>query len=604
MVIALPWVARAVGNEVDLAGQISHTRGLYQPLQWLGATPPEEKENQMLLTALQNLKPHGSELEVSALEAFASAHAGSPWRPSIEANLGRYYADHGRFGDAIKSWTSVWQATASAGDGVGKQLADATFLQLSKLLLGLGKVDELKVLYNQAGNRSFGKGSQLQIYNNTRHDYESMVRGTDTAFRCGAYALNRVGIKLKGNAFDRSTALGSPSPSTGFSLLKLVELGKQAGLDLVAVKWPGGQTLVTPCVVHWKDNHYAAILAETNGFYEVDDTLFYDHRWLSQKDIAMEASGMFLVPKDKLPGNWTVLTDSEAAQVYGRGFVGSAPDPCDCGSSCCTAGSGGAGGSGGKSGPGGPGGPPGGPWGWGPGGPTLCNDCSGMPAWQVSEPQINLFLHDEPVGYQSALGGRISFLLSYKQRDIDPTSGTAPLSPRTISPNFFSVGANWFLSWLSYVKPLIITGCGPGNAQLMQPNGSWRTYTPDNSTPEYYSGSVMQQLTNAAGELTFIVSRRDGSKDCYGFVPQETPNGEPGAVALLSAQVDPYNHTNSFIYTDNGSTVWLNYVVDADGRTNTLNYSNPAFPAQITGVTDPVADQPYRRAGDEQCGAI
>jgi len=121
----------------------------------------------------------------------------------------------------------------------------------------------------------------------------------------------------------------------------------------------------------------------------------------------------------------------------------------------------------------------------------------------------------------------------------------------------------------------------------MQPNGSWRTYTPDNSTPEYYSGSVMQQLTNAAGELTFIVSRRDGSKDCYGFVPQETPNGEPGAVALLSAQVDPYNHTNSFIYTDNGSTVWLNYVVDADGRTNTLNYSNPAFPAQITGVTDP-----------------
>src|SRR5206468_8463210 len=39
----------------------------------------------------------------------------------------------------------------------------------------------------------------------------------------------------------------------------------------------------------------------------------------------------------------------------------------------------------------------------------------GMPGWEVSEPYVSLWLHDEPLGYQPALGQHVSFELAYKQ---------------------------------------------------------------------------------------------------------------------------------------------------------------------------------------------
>lgn len=66
---------------------------------------------------------------------------------------------------------------------------------------------------------------------------------------------------------------------------------------------------------------------------------------------------------------------------------------------------------------------------------------TGMPVWDVSEPYINLWLYDEPLGYQPGLGPRLSFKLAYKQR-------AAPL----VASNIYSVGTNWTCFWLSYVE--------------------------------------------------------------------------------------------------------------------------------------------------------
>src|SRR5262249_50368708 len=66
-----------------------------------------------------------------------------------------------------------------------------------------------------------------------------------------------------------------------------------------------------------------------------------------------------------------------------------------------------------------------------------CTAC-GMPVWSVSEPYVSLWLHDEPLGYQPALGSRISFELAFKQREA--TAG--------LSPNIFGVGKRWNCPWL------------------------------------------------------------------------------------------------------------------------------------------------------------
>ena len=67
--------------------------------------------------------------------------------------------------------------------------------------------------------------------------------------------------------------------------------------------------------------------------------------------------------------------------------------------------------------------------------------CGGMPVWRISEPYISLWLRDEPLGYQPAVGPRISFKLAFKQWET--TNG--------LNPNIFSVGKKWNFSWLSYV---------------------------------------------------------------------------------------------------------------------------------------------------------
>ena len=62
------------------------------------------------------------------------------------------------------------------------------------------------------------------------------------------------------------------------------------------------------------------------------------------------------------------------------------------------------------------------------GGPNKdgCNTCEvplagiGMPVWRVSEPYMNLWVDDEPLGYQPSRGPRVSFKLSDTQRAATP----------------------------------------------------------------------------------------------------------------------------------------------------------------------------------------
>ena len=549
----------------SLEMDIQRTFALHQPLMWVGDTPPSEQEDQVLLNDIRNIKlSQGMESYVTTFENFIANHAGSPWIPSLQANLGRNYFEHGKYHLAIETWNSAWAATAKYEDGSGKQIADFVFVNLTELLAGLGKVNDLTRLYDQVSGRSFGKGPILRMVNKNRQNYQRMLLGTDSSFRCGLYALNSVGVKMLGTSFNRTMTMKYPASTTGFSLAKLMEIGQKVGVDLVAVAWAEGKPLMVPSVVHWKDEHYAAILAEKDGLYLVDDTLFGRPKWLSKKDIDEEASGYFLIPKKQLSSAWKALNDVEAAQVFGRGPSPKVTDPNDKGKK------------------------------------PDC-PCTGMAVWSVSEPNINLWLYDEPLAYQSALGGKVSFKLSYKQRNDNIISH----NPTILSKNFFSLGNNWNCSLLSYVEINGSWSSGTMGRCLMQPNGGWSWYVYNNSVdstnyskPLFDDGSIMQENYDGTS-YSYIISYSNGAKDYYNLVPQETPADTGNPVALLSARVDPYGHTNQFVYIETNyvvvsnsvsvtnNMVLLQYLVDADGKTNTLNYTNVDYPAQITGITDP-----------------
>lgn len=192
-----------------------------------------------------------------------------------------------------------------------------------------------------------------------------------------------------------------------------------------------------------------------------------------------------------------------------------------------------------------------------------------MPVWHVSEPYINLWLHDQPLGYRPALGPPISLSLSFKQRETAAGS----------SPGLFSFGPNWNFSWFSCV-----TLNGTGSNVVHFPGGSQVTF---NGTNDYVSNTRLLGNTNSGYNLYYP----DGSMDTFGFIV--TNSTGIFLEAFLSQRFNPQGLATTLVYTNCGSlaspVIRLVSIIDGDGRATTINYtiSNPYSTNLIQQVTDP-----------------
>jgi RHS repeat-associated protein len=192
----------------------------------------------------------------------------------------------------------------------------------------------------------------------------------------------------------------------------------------------------------------------------------------------------------------------------------------------------------------------------------------GMPVWSVSEPYISLWLLDEPLGYQPALGSRVSFKLSFKQREY--MAGYPSY--------FFSVGKKWNCSWMSYVRK-----DGSSNNVVFFPGGMERTFY---TTNDYLTN------TRLTGDTTngFILSYPDGSQNIYSFVVTNSSN--VFQEAFLTQQINPQGQKTVLSYYNYNSAapvVRLQNIVDGDGRTNSVYYAtnNTYSTNLISKVVDP-----------------
>ena len=610
-----------------LTSEISGVALFYQPLVCVGGNPPTEAQNQALWAVIEKMIKRTEGTDLPDLEEFVAIYPNSPWTPSLSANLGRYDYEHGLYSRALQHWQSAWDATGKETDGPGRRVADFTFAYWTRLLASLGRMDTLKDLFRQVGDRTLDPKPLQQVLNETKEGYRMMCTDPGVCFKCGTYALMNVGRVLKGSTFSIRAIDKVPSPVTGFTMAKLVELANASGLDLIPMKWDTSGTLVVPSIIHWKEDHYAAILEKHEEMYLVVDPTFDKPRWLLAQNIMREASGDFLVPKDKSPSGWRTLSQAETERITGRGtagFITDINDTCPNGSgggspagtsssgssngstASSSAGSGGVGLStaspgfclascGGRGGPGGGGGAGGGAGsaccdgGDGQGGSgdsTSSNPGNtahlnsvpgrGMPFWAVSEPYINVWVYDEPLGYQPGLGYRLSMKLAYKQRET-----------RTFATNVFSFGSMWDSPWIAYVEN---TDQNYGiTADMIVGGGGIRTYgeVGYGGTTEFFSQTRLLGYPQGTGGVTnYVQNYPNGAKDVYGFIPSMVQI-DMHPVAFLTAKVDPYGHSTQFVYQETNSTVKLLYVIDGDGRTNTVSYTNASFPMRITGVTDP-----------------
>lgn len=556
-------------TEKSLVEQLQTYPLFAERLEWSGSREPSPAESTDLLRAAKEFKPSDD----GSLRRFIAKHPHSAWTPAIRLGLADYYAEQGRYSLAVADYEAAWNTTKRCDDASGQRIAGHSVALLTTLLAKSGQMDRLDNLLKEVELAAVPLGTYGNLVSAAKSQLRMMQQRPGDAFKCGLSALSSLASSLNLETPLRRYLLHTASPSGGFTLAQLLSLARTNGLAVEAVRRPPGAELISPCIVHWKYNHYAVITPAEPGLYQITDSTSERSVLMTAEAIAAEGSGVFLLPRDKVPAGWLKLTAAECAEIRGGcygpppndaddddpdcdgGDEGSCSDPCDPPSA-----------NDGASGDGDDG--------------CASDDEAGMPRWRVSEPYINLWLHDTPLRYRLSSGRWMPLKISYKQR-----SGAEGWNSRI--PGF---GPNWSCNWIGFVNN------GVGMTRNHMAGGGVRNFrlnTPDYKTARSYISSLGLTGSLAPSADPFVpaapyypvIESPTGSRNLYtsAYVSQHRIN------YFLTQRADRYGRKVLYNYTSSADGVRLTTVQDVDGRIIQLGYNDAreSHKNLITSVTDP-----------------
>lgn len=512
---------------------LSRVRLFPEPLAPVGGEP-SAAENGALAAALRGLAP-GAPL--TAVDAFIQAHPHSPWVPSLLLNRGLRRFEQGYFSSALADWTQAWTigraARGSSPDGealVARALAEAV-----KMHCRVGRVAEAKALLAEFGDRPV-VGLNASMLDQSRKAIGQMETLPADCFKCGPYALSSILLHQRAHTPQTYACVTAyPTTAQGTSLAQVAELANgPLGMKMQPVRRTSTKAaLPLPAVVHWKLEHYGAVLEFKDGRYLLVDPTFGTSQWILAEALAEEASGYFLIAAGKLPAGFESVATAQAGKIWGRGN-------CADGDGAGT----------GKNDPKMP----------------SCPRDPGMADWSVHSALASLNIEDTPLSYRTPFGPRVAFRVNYSQLEQN--------QPTTI--NYSNVGPLWNLNWVSsltFDSNNAFARMGEGGTELFTRfNGGTQSYDPEQAT-----GALLVRVSASLYERRAV----DGSKLVFGL-----PDGS-GRI-FLTQQVDPQGNALTFGYDANFRLVT---VTDAIGQVTTIEHGSntPGDPLffRVTKVTDP-----------------
>ena len=572
VVVASPML---LAGEPSTAQKIKSALVFTTPIGHLGTNEPPESESEALMTAIKAFSTGGPRGGILALESFVTANPDSVWSPSLHVHLAERYRNFGRCTLALEHWEAAWNATKDRSDDQSRGVASRAVAGWTRLLGSLGRKEKQAELFSEVKRRGLDRSSDFMHLRATMEAHETMKVSPGTAYRCGTFALGHVARLLQPENNSWTNIVGKPSPDGGFQMSTLVEIAAANGYAAVAVNRGQSAEIIIPSVVHWKLDHYAAILKQHGDSYLVMDPTFGEDKWLAKETINAEASGNFLIFSPKLPDGWQELTQAQAALVRGKGAspdVDDEEDDNDDDDDCPP--------------------PPPPQAGDGPGagdGDGGCppSDDQGMPRWRVSEPYIALWLHDTPLFYKMSSGKPFQLKLSYKHSAVSKGANV---------PGF---GDRWECNWLGMAEE------NPNGSQLVSIDvfhgGGGRTKQPASGALDYKRARSAQTFPNTYGDWTSgTANSYSGGAEALRLDSPLGRSSKYGQVLLYDGgtrrffrtnRTDQYNRAVSFNYSSNyinsAPVMRMTTVTDADGKNTTLDYTNTSFPNLITSVTDP-----------------
>ncbi len=560
------------------------------PVEWVGEREPSPTDSAVLLEALKTFEPNGIKAGFDALEGYLEKNPQSSWAPSVRTHLAERYRIMGRYSAALKHWEAAWEASKGGTDDGSRQVAGRALSGWMRLLGSVGQKARLEELLAEAEKRDLFSTSYAPLLRASREGLSVMKGRPGESYRCGSLALAQV-MKVRNVSAEASLTVGrTPSPDGGFQMSQLLALAASNRFEMEAVQRTEGDQIPVPSVVHWKLDHYAAILEAKNGRYKVIDPTFGGIAWIDGSIINEEASGYFLVPAADVPPKWRRLTRSEATVIRGKGYTYTADDDSDDSDDSdddededdCD--------------------PPeanDGP----EGGGEPCPPEFGMPEWRISDPNMTLWVHDVPLFYRDSRGGWIKLRLSYKHRSV----------PR--ADKIASFGPNWECNWIGFVEqdavqPDTVKNNLAGGGKVDFATNGTRDYWTSRRLVLNGSGlptriesagkgrpkkpfSAKTSGSSAVGDWTTrapspSVSPVGGTDNLYGF-----PITYPAGIKryMLTNRIDQYGRSKSYGYvsTNINSSIFTRLLAatDKDKNTSLLSYTNATFPRLVTSVTDP-----------------
>jgi RHS repeat-associated protein len=516
---------------------------------------PSAQERQDLEVAIAAYRKQSNWDDLSVFQAYLKQHPDSVYKVALQTNFGLYYYRHGYFTKAFAAWEEAWQGRDIADDTPVKALVDRAIGELIRMHARLGHADELERLLKEVNGRPI-VGQATEAIAGAKEGLWKMRNDPGLAFLCGPKALRNVLNLLEPGSSAKQVMLDKyRSGPRGISMAEVEALGHKVGLDWQPSVRIGNAAIPVPSVVHWKVNHYAAIVSFDGKHYHIKDPTFGGDLWVTQSALDAESSGYFLIPKEKALQGWRVAHAEEKRQVHGMGDTGEgtqdATTPED----------------------------------------TLVKraTCStGCATYDVHAMLVSLHIEDTPVSYRPGRGPVVDFKLSYNQRDISQPS----------TPNFSNIGAKWTHNWSSFIEddPNSTTAAvkrvyGSGGARAADGfNASSNTFSPSS-----YDGALLTRAST--NPIRYELLKPDGSKLIYGYIngAQSSPRR-----VFLSSVVDPQGNAVVLGYDNLGRLVT---VTDAAGQVSRLYYESSLSSLLLTRFTNPAGQSAllsYNSAGQLQ----
>ncbi|HEY7080873.1 MAG TPA: RHS repeat-associated core domain-containing protein [Nitrososphaeraceae archaeon] len=573
-------------NPYPTVQDIFSTHFFEEPLVPIGEIPAREENVALASALLEYSKRSPLKGDYSSITGFLDDHPKSAWNVGLLVNLGLEYKRSGRYSKAIDAWRQAWKLAkrTSPSDLRGFALANRAVGELAHMYAILGRVKELVTLLKSIKGRVLC-GPATERIAAARGGLWNMYNRPEISFRCGPLALHSIMLAFNPNNPQTKMIDAAASTKRGFSLHKVAELSCKLGLNYqMAFRDKSSASIIIPAVVHFKLDHFAALIRHEEDRYLLVDPTFKDDVWVTKETLEDETSGYFLVPQGELPDGWRAVDSREAKLVWGKGFSDDPPDdpgPCDYSTGCACPSADGASGGSGDGASGGDG-----------------EERKGMAVAKVHLVNVSLNITDVPIGYSPPVGPSVNFVVRYNQRD--------SVSPSTY--NYSNFGNKWTFDWLAY---LTYDHDIPHKVQYFMMGGGTRIYTgfkkdPGTSSSGVYANQVLDQTkliqteishdklpdgtVKIWTEISYTMISPDGSVKIFNDL--YAPLGLPytGHKFFLTKLIDPLGNSVHVHYDEihtEHDPIRVSAISDAIGQKTTVYYEHPTDIYKITRVEDP-----------------